>query len=425
MAEFFTQQFGFSILLALGIVVTILTMVAYSIYFERKISAWVQDRRGPNRVGMPSLIGDLLPERVGKFHFWGLGQPIADGLKFLLKEDIIPRGVDKPIFLIAPCISLIIAMIGFAVIPWGGQVELGGNLLNVQVADPDIGLLYVLAVGSLGVYGVVLGGWASNNKYSLYGAVRATAQMLSYEIPMGVAILVVVLTCGALRLESITGIQATSGMWNVFLHPVAFLILWITLFAETNRTPFDLAEAEQELVGGFHTEYSAMKFAMFFLGEYAHMIVGSAFLAVLFLGGWDPIPFVQIPLFRLEDTSILAMLLKIGVLLGKVVFFMFVFMWVRWTLPRFRFDQLMRLAWKGLIPMSLGVLLVAIVGLHFGVQDRIWFTLPGNILVVVVSLIVAAVGQAPITGRQANLPPIPGAGGQALASGTQSLGVQP
>ena len=417
MVEFFTEQFGFGILLAVGIVVAILSMVAYAIYFERKISAWVQDRKGPNRVGMPSLIGDLLPEKVGKFHFWGLGQPIADGLKFLLKEDIIPAGVDKPLFLIAPCISLIVAMIGFAVIPWGGQVELNGNLLNVQVANPDIGLLYILAVGSLGVYGVVLGGWASNNKYSLYGGVRATAQMLSYEIPMGVAILVVVLTNGHLGLSEITQQQASSGMWYVFLHPVAFIILWITAFAETNRTPFDLAESEQELVGGFHTEYSAMKFAMFFLGEYAHMITGSAFLAVLFLGGWDPIPFVQIPFFRYEDTGVLAMLLKIGVVFGKVTFFMFVFMWVRWTLPRFRFDQLMRLAWKGLIPMSLGVLLVAIVGLHFGVQDKIWFTLPGNILVVVVSMIVAAMRKAPITGRQAHLPPLP-------SSGRETLGAQ-
>jgi NADH-quinone oxidoreductase subunit H len=428
MLAFVLTQNLFSILLALGVLGVILGMVAYSIYFERKIAGWVQDRYGPNRVGLPSLIGDRLPAKVGKFHFWGLGQPIADGLKFFLKEDIIPAHVDKPLYLIAPCVSLIVGLVGFVIIPWGGNVEIAGQVLQVQVANPDIGLLYLLGVGSMGVYGVVLGGWASNNKYSVYGAVRATAQMLSYEIPMGVAILVVVLTCGAVRLGGQVGpdgeiiesgillAQFDNGnVWNLFRHPVAFLILWITLFAETNRTPFDLAECEQELVGGFHTEYSSMKFAMFFLAEYAHMITGCAFLAVLFCGGWDPIPFIQIPGFRPGDTGILAALLKMGVLFGKVAFFMGMFMIVRWTIPRFRFDQLMRVAWKGLIPASLGVLLVAILGLHFGLHHNLLFTLTGNLLVVGVALWVMSRAKDPVSGREHNLPPVArdalGAGG--------------
>jgi NADH-quinone oxidoreductase subunit H len=258
----------------------------------------------------------------------------------------------------------------------------------------------------MSVYGVVLGGWASNNKYSIYGAVRATAQMLSYEIPMGVAILTVVLACGELRLERIVEAQTGAGTgWLVFHHPVAAFILLVTLFAETNRAPFDLAESEQELVGGFHTEYSAMKFALFFLAEYAHMITGSAVFAVLFLGGWDLLPFVSVPGFRPQDHGVLAMLLKMGVMAVKVAFFIFLFMWVRWTLPRFRFDQLMRLAWKGLIPISLGVFAVAIIGLHFGWHDSLVFNLAGNALVVAVAIPIAAASKVPISGRQANMPP--------------------
>jgi NADH-quinone oxidoreductase subunit H len=273
------------------------------------------------------------------------------------------------------------------------------------VANPDIGLLYVLGIGAMGIYGVVLGGWASNNKYSICGAIRATAQMISYEIPMGIAILVVVLASGEIRLEEIVLGQIGEGrVWNIVLHPLAFLILLITLFAETNRAPFDLAEAEQELVGGFHTEYSAMKFGMFFLGEYAHIITGCAVISVLFLGGWH-LPFI--PGLQPEDHSVGAMIFKMAVMAGKVVFFIFVFMWVRWTLPRFRFDQLMRLAWKGLIPMSLGLLVVAIAGLHFQVHDKVWFTLGGNAVVAIVSLLVAARTPRPVTGRQDNLPGFP------------------
>ncbi len=388
---FLQDQFNFSFLLAIIVIAFMLGAVAYCIYFERKISAWIQDRRGPNRVGFFGLFKG--------FHFWGLGQPAADGLKFLLKEDIIPNHVEKPLFIFAPALSFVLAMIGFVIIPWGGTVDLGGKLMHVQVASPDVGLLYILAIGSMGVYGIVLGGWASNNKYSLFGAIRATAQLLSYEIPMGIAILVVVLTCGHIRLEDIVASQIGPGhVWHIVQHPLAFVILLTTLFAETNRAPFDLPEAEQELVGGFHTEYSAMKFALFFLAEYAHMITVGAFISVLYLGGWH-IPLL--PWLQPQDHSILAGILKMVVMAIKIAIFIFIFMWVRWTLPRFRFDQLMRLAWNGLIPMSLGVLLVAILALYFGLQDTVWFPLIGNIVVLVVALVIAAFSTREITGRQA------------------------
>ena len=236
MIEFLQDQFVFSALLAIALLGVIMGTVAYCIFFERKIAGWIQDRCGPNRVGFFGLFRN--------FHFWGLGQSVADGLKLFLKEDIIPAKVDKPLFLLAPAMSFALALVGFVVVPWGGQVDVGGKLMNVQVANPDIGLLYVLGIGSMGIYGVVLGGWASNNKYSICGAIRATAQMISYEIPMGIAILVVVLASGEIRLEEIVLGQIGEGhLWNIVLHPLAFLILLITLFAETNRAPFDLAEA--------------------------------------------------------------------------------------------------------------------------------------------------------------------------------------
>ncbi|HEY3242816.1 MAG TPA: NADH-quinone oxidoreductase subunit NuoH [Phycisphaerae bacterium] len=402
MIEFFKTQFGFSILLAFIVMNVILLAVAYCIYFERKVSAWIQDRIGPNRAGP-----------------WGLLQPLADGLKFILKEDIIPEHVDKPLFVLAPAIIMIVALVGFAVIPWGGQVDLGGaKLIDVQVANPDIGLLYILGVTSLGVYGVVLGGWASNNKYSFYGAMRSTAQMLSYEIPLGLGILVVVLTSGQLRLEQIVRAQIPFtdpqsgahlwGMWNIFHHPFVFLIVLTCLFAETNRTPFDLAEAEQELVGGYHTEYSAMKFGMFFLAEYAHMITGSAFMAVLFLGGWslDPIGVGWMQWFH-HDTSLLAAVLRMLVMGIKIVIFIFVFMWVRWTLPRFRFDQLMRLAWKGLVPLSLGLTAWTTGLVYFGKPTTWPLTLLGDIVIIAAALLIAARARTPVSGRQESLPAVP------------------
>ncbi len=388
MIDILCDQFWFSAVLAIVISLVILGAVAYCIYFERKISAWMQDRVGPNRVGP-----------------WGLLQPIADGAKFLLKEDIIPANVEKPLFILAPAIAFGVAMIGFAVLPWGGNVDLDGDgVIDVtaQVADPGIGLLYLLGVGSLSVYGVVLGGWASNNKYAFFAAIRSTAQMLSYEIPMGIAIFVVVITVGTLRLEDIVLSQIGEGhVWNIALHPLAFLILLITLFAETNRTPFDLAEAEQELVGGYHTEYSALKFGMFFLGEYAHIITGSGFIAVLFLGGWH-LP--GVPGLQPGDVSLWAMLFKMLVMGLKIAGFVFFFMWVRWTLPRFRFDQLMRLSWKGLLPISMLLAAYATVLVYMGKATSIPWALGGNVVVLVVVMVYNGLGRPAVSGRQANLP---------------------
>jgi NADH-quinone oxidoreductase subunit H len=396
LADWLSNPFVFSAVLALGVIGVMLGSVAYCIYFERKIAAWIQDRYGPNRVGPRGLL-----------------QPIADGAKFLLKEDIIPDHVDKPLYLFAPALIFIVALVGFAVIPWGGHVRIGAALMNVQVANPDIGLLYVLGVGSMGVYGLVLGGYASNNKYSFLGAMRACAQMLSYEVPMGLVILAVVLTTGQLRLEEILLAQVGPGnVWNVVRHPLAAGILLITLFAEANRTPFDLSEAEQELVGGYHTEYSAMKFALFFLAEYAHMITGSAFLVVLFLGGWH-LPWV--PGLQPGDTSLGALLLKLAVMGAKIACLLFVFMWVRWTLPRFRFDQLMRLAWKGLVPMGLGLVTVAAMVVYLG-RPLAWeWTLAGNAVVLLVALAVTALTPERVSGRQHDMPElsVPARGGGA------------
>ncbi len=398
MIEFFQSQFGFSLVLMVTLINVFMGAVAYCILLERKVAAWVQDRVGPNRVGPKGLL-----------------QPIADGVKFLLKEEFIAAHVDRVIFVVAPGIAFIIAMIAFAVIPWGGTVDLGGGELLVQVASVDVGLLYILAVGSLGVYGVVLGGWASNNKYSFYGGMRAAAQMLSYEIPMGLVILVVVMTTGHLRLESIVNAQidpAAGGVWNVLLHPAAFLILVVTAFAETNRAPFDLAEAEQELIGGYQTEYSSMKMALFYLGEYLHMITVSAFMAVLFLGGWELFPFSD----RLgwswihwlnHDTGFLAMLLRIGVMFGKVGAFIFLFMMVRWTLPRFRFDQLMRLAWLGLVPMSMTLTVLVAVLVYAGMPQSILAPI-GNVLIVGGGLAYMLLQKPQITGRQPSMPPVAG-----------------
>ncbi len=402
MIELLSNQLVFSFVLMLALIGAIMGLVAYSTLGERKVSAWIQERCGPNRVGFFGLFGN--------FHFWGLGQPMADGIKFLLKEDFIPAKADRPLYILAPALVFVVAMIGFAVIPWGGVVDLDGDGVwdvRCQVANPDIGLLYMLGIGAMAVYGVVLGGWASNNKYAFYGAIRAAAQMISYEVPLGLSILVVVLMSGQVRLEGILDAQMGPGnTWNILVHPLAFIILLIAQFAETNRTPFDLAECEQELVGGFHTEYGSMKFALFFLGEYTHMIVNSAFITVLFLGGWH-LPFV--PGLQPEDTSILAMLFKMLVLFGKVVLFMFFYMWVRWTIPRFRFDQLMKLAWRALVPISMGLTAAATLLVYFGVPKmgvvgKVFWGLTSNLAVLLVLMVVLALTRGRVTGRQANLP---------------------
>lgn len=405
----------------------VLGTVAYLILLERKVASWVQDRLGPNRVGFDF---GIIPFLKGKT-FNGLGQPLADGLKFLLKEDYRPKGVDKVLFTLAPAIMIVTVIISIAVIPWGGvwqrttvvdvtgQAEFSSVIrehtpgvrilpegredyvrgealtqladeeagipqrdlfkitynIPFQIANLNIGVLFILAVLSLSVYGVVIGGWASNNKYSFLGGLRATANMISYEIPLGLAVLAVVVMFGSLDLAEIVdkqahywGLQVGSvevGLpaWNVFCQPLAFLMFLVCIHAEANRAPFDLAEAEQELVGGYHTEYSAMRFALFFLAEYAGMITTSAVCVALFFGGWH---FPGLgggvdPTSPAVTTSLTVAILRSLVFFGKTLLIIFVFMWVRWSLPRFRFDQLMMIAWRALIPMALAQLMITAV----------------------------------------------------------------
>ena len=326
------------ILCMLGVV---LGTVPIMLLMERKVSGWIQDRIGPNRAGPRGIL-----------------QPLADGIKLLFKEDFTPAGVDKVLFVLAPCLAMLLAICAMAVIPFAGDLIVGDEVIPMQIARVDIGLLYVLGIGSLAVYGVVLGGWASNSKYAFLGGLRAAAQMLSYEVPLGLAVLSIVVLNGSLGLEKIVD-QQIAGVWNIFLQPVTFLIFLVCVFAETNRLPFDLAECEQELVAGYHTEYSSMKFAMFFLGEYAHVIVASSMIVVLFFGGW------HVPGMAAGPTGIGGVLLGMGVFYFKVWCFIFVYLWVRWTLPRFRYDQLMGLAWKGLVPLSLVMLLFNSVLVYF------------------------------------------------------------
>lgn len=387
--DFLSDPFWFPLIVMAVMLFLILNSTAVCILAERKIAGFTQDRRGPNRVG-----------------FWGLLQPIADGMKFFFKEDIIPRNVDKPLFLLAPCVSLIVSLIGFAIIPWAGDVRwpwAPDVTVSTQVASLNVGILYILAVGALGVYGVVLAGYASNNKYSFYGGIRAAAQMISYELPLGLGLLCLLLTTGSLRLEEIVAQQAQGGVWYVFMHPLPFLLILVSSFAETNRAPFDLAEAEQELVGGFHTEYSSMKFAMFFLAEYAHIITGSAVMVALFFGGWAPLPFTS---WLADSTAWWAMLIKLGAYLAKVAVFIGVFMLVRWTIPRFRFDQLMRLAWQSLVPVGVGLVAALAVLVALGLQRNLWACLLVNLLTLAVMLWSAARTRRPVTGRQDDLPDI-------------------
>jgi NADH-quinone oxidoreductase subunit H len=286
------------------------------------------------------------------------------------KEEFMPRGVDRVLFIMAPALTVIPAMIGFVVIPWGGFLEIGdGHTVAIMGADINIGVIYFIAAASLGVYGVGLGGWASNNKYSFIGGLRATAQMISYEIPMGLALLCVVLTAGTLLPQEIVA-QQLDGQWFLIQQPIVAIVFYLCMLAESGRAPFDLAEAEQELIGGWHTEYSSMKWALFFMGEYIHVVIGSAFFATLFLGGWslNPLTGWDIP----QTGGILLILLQFGIVLSKVFLLVFLTMMVRWTLPRFRFDQLMRLAWEGLIPLSLLVLLMTSVFVYLGWTSWLW-----------------------------------------------------
>ena len=318
------------IVLAIGVVLgSTMFACAYLIWLERKLAAWVQDRIGPNRVGP-----------------FGLLQPLADGAKFLLKEDVVPSHVDKALYFLAPSISVFTTFIAFSAVPFGPSSGRPGEFQFVIAPQLDIGILFVFAAGSLAVYGVILGGWASNNKYSMLGALRSSAQIISYEIPLGMSLIGVFLLTGSLNLEQVISHQASSGLlgWHFWYQPLACLIFFMSALAESNRLPFDLPECEQELVGGYHTEYSAMKFAMFFLAEYANMILVSVLASLLFLGGWlSPFPASW---GLLGAPSILWLLAKIAV-------FMFLFLWVRASFPRYRYDQIMRLGWKVFIPVTL------------------------------------------------------------------------
>lgn len=321
--------------------ITLLTLVVLTVYTERRVSAFVQDRVGPNRVGPKGLL-----------------QAVADVVKLLMKEDIVPKSANKPIHDLAPMISIGVAMSTFAVIPIGSTMEIFSRQIDMMIADVNIGILYVLALTSMGVYGITLAGWSSNNKYSLLGGLRSSAQLISYELSMGVSIIGVLLISGSLELDEIVAKQASSlwagiPAWNVFLQPVAFVTFVVAAFAETNRLPFDLPEAEPELVGGYHTEYSGLKFGLFMLSEYVNMIVASAIIVTLFLGGYA---FPWAEQFGLSGNSLaLTEVLTFCVKTGLVMFFIIM---IRWTLPRFRYDQLMRLGWKVMLPIALANLVV-------------------------------------------------------------------
>src|SRR6267378_3690753 len=322
----------------------IMVGVALLTLAERRICAWMQDRLGPNRVG---------PQ--------GLFQPAADGLKNFLKEETYPAQADKTLFTLAPLISFVPALLTFAVIPFAAPLPTPWGVVPMVVADLPVGFLYILAIGSLGVYGIVLAGWSSNNKYALLGGLRASAQMISYEISLGMSTVAVLLLAGNVTLSQVIA-QQQQGAWFVVSLTLAFLIFMISALAETNRLPFDLPEAEGELIAGYHTEYSAMKFSMFYIAEYSNMVTASALMATLFFGGWD------IPLTTWDSTgdpSVLKTLLTLLAFGAKTFFFLFTFVWVRWTLPRFRYDQLMALGWKVLLPLALVYTTVLAVAIWF------------------------------------------------------------
>ncbi len=361
-------------LLTIGVAMgAILVACMYLVLAERKVSAWMQDRIGPNRVGP-----------------FGLAQPLADGLKILLKEGVVPAHVDKGLFILAPTISVFTTMLAFAVIPFGPVEDAPAWLRFIIAPNVDIGLVFIFAIGSLTVYGVILGGWASNNKYSALGSLRASAQVVSYEIPLGLSVLGVVLLSGTLNLEQILAQQATAGFfgWNVWLQPLACLIFYTSSLAEGNRLPFDLSECEQELVGGYHTEYGGLRLVLFFVGEYTHLIVISFLTAILFFGGWH-FPWIAEP----GSTYIGAWLVKFLVLLTKVAASIFLIMLIRWTLPRFRFDQLMELTWKVFIPVALANVVAVMTVLQFGGDRYRWWLLPISAGLFALSAVIAALAK--------------------------------
>ena len=307
-----------------------LVVAMYSTYAERKVAAFMQDRLGPNRAGP-----------------FGILQPLADGVKMFMKEEIIPNVSNKFLFILGPSLSMMTACMTSAVIPWGKGLTINGEFYPLQATDVNIGMLYILGVVSIGVYGIMIGGWASNNKYSLLGALRASSQMISYEIAMGLSLIALVMMTGTLSIREISEQQA-GGNWNIIYQPLGFIIFLICAFAETNRAPFDLPECETELVGGYHTEYSSMKLGFYLFAEYINMFISSTIISTLYFGGYN-MPFIG---RFITDPNTLSMVGTVF-LFGKIFFFIFFFMWIRWTLPRFRYDQLMNLGWKKLIPLSI------------------------------------------------------------------------
>jgi len=333
--------FLFKSLFVLVIFAITLAVGAYSTYAERKVAAFLQDRIGPDRAGP-----------------FGILQPLADGLKFIMKEEIIPDVSNKFLFVLGPCIAMLTALMAGVVVPWGHTLVIDGTEYSLQITDINIGILYIFGVVSIGVYGIMIGGWASNNKFSLLGAIRASAQMISYEIAMGLSIIAFVMMTGTLSLGEITTMQAGGAgshwnFWNVVYQPLGFVIFLTCAFAECNRTPFDLPECETELVGGYHTEYSSMKLGFYLFAEYINMFISSAVISTLYFGGYN-FPFMNDLGLSHNTVTVLGSL----ALFAKIIFFIFFFMWIRWTVPRFRYDQLMNLGWKGLLPLSIANVLI-------------------------------------------------------------------
>jgi NADH-quinone oxidoreductase subunit H len=331
----------YKIILCVIVFAISLGIAAYMTWGERKIAAVLQDRVGPDRAGP-----------------FGLFQPLADGLKMFMKEEMIPGASNKFLFILAPGFFMLTACMTSVVIPWGSGIIVNGTAYPMQITDINIGLLYLLGVVSIGVYGIMIGGWASNNKYSLMGALRASSQMISYEVAMGLALIALVMWTGTLSLGEIAR-QQDAGWANVVYQPLGFLIFLICAFAETNRAPFDLPESESELVGGYHTEYSSMKLGFFLFAEYINMFISSAVLATLYWGGYN-FPFQHE--LGLEGNTLA--IIQTVVLFAKILIFIFIFMWVRWTLPRFRYDQLMNLGWKVLLPLAIANIFITGIGMY-------------------------------------------------------------
>lgn len=326
------------LVLIIVVVLASLGIALYSTWAERKVAAFFQDRLGPNRAGP-----------------FGLLQPLADGAKLIFKEEITPNSANKWLFILGPAMSMTAALITSAVIPWGDHLKIGQRIIPLQIADVNIGILYVFGVVSLGVYGIMIGGWASNNKFSLLAALRGASQAISYELAMGMSLIALLMLTGSLSLKTIVD-QQVGHVWNVVYQPLGFIIFLVCAFAECNRTPFDLSEAENELNMGYHQEYSSMKMGFYLFAEYVNMFISSAIMATMYFGGYD------VPFFNPANHSPnLAALVGIIALMVKVVFFIFLFMWVRWTIPRFRYDQLMNLGWKKLLPLALVNMLITAV----------------------------------------------------------------